>query len=125
MADDWLEDPALNEAPEVEPTQPTKTSGTQLLKELYWQRFERSTGNKLKFEILLTLLIAAYIVNIFIGRRTNDRLAKAWAKTFCLPGGVFDKNFALVGFGEHARPSKLIASLYMNGHASCRLRISF
>jgi len=43
-----------------------------------------------------------YIANIFWGRRVNAGVAKAWARQFCLPEGIFHKNFAQVGTGECA-----------------------
>ena len=53
----------------------------------------------LKKEMVALVCVAFYIINIFVGRRRNDKAALAWATAFCNPGCLLDRNFALLGPG--------------------------
>ena len=57
--------------------------------------------NDLKKEMVALVCIALYVMNIFVGRRRNDKAALAWATAFCNPGCLLDRNFALLGPGLH------------------------
>ena len=78
------------------PEPPRPVDLRQLLKELTVQQALRQFGR----EIGLTALVLVYIVVIFVGRRQNWEVQSAWRKAFCMTGGVFDRNFALVGTGQ-------------------------
>ncbi|GFH26111.1 uncharacterized protein HaLaN_24205, partial [Haematococcus lacustris] len=41
-----------------------------------------------------------FFINVLWGRRVNQSLADSWASTFAQPGGLFDKNFSLLGTGD-------------------------
>lgn len=72
-----------------------------------------------RVEIGILAFCIVYIVNIFIGRRANAGVAKAWAKEFLGSNGIFDRNFALVGTGntldQRSMPSScfLLPSLFL------------
>ncbi|KAI3426128.1 hypothetical protein D9Q98_008507 [Chlorella vulgaris] len=48
-------------------------------------------------EICTVAFLLAFLANIFIGRRRNEALAVAWTTELVAPGGVLDRNFALLG----------------------------
>lgn len=52
-----------------------------------------------RVEIGILAFCIVYIVNIFIGKRANGAIAKAWAKEFLGPDSILGRNFALVGTG--------------------------
>ena len=52
-------------------------------------------------EMALVVLLLVYLLNIFVGRRANTLVARAFVKAFCKEGGAIEKNFSLVGTGEH------------------------
>ena len=78
------------------PEPPRPVDLRQLLKELTVQQALRQFGK----EIGLTALVLVYIVVVFVGRRQNWEVQYAWRRAFCTTGGVFDRNFALVGTGQ-------------------------
>jgi len=82
------------------------------------------TARNFVMEMCILAFCAVYIANIFRGRHLNAKLAKAWAREFCLPEGIFHKNFALVGVGEGKPPlQKMSASefkLYCSGRRHCK-----
>ena len=87
---------ALEEKVTEVPEPPRPVDLRQLLKELTVQQALRQFGK----EIGLTALVFIYIVVIFVGRRRNWEVQYAWRRAFCTTGGVFDRNFALVGTGQ-------------------------
>ena len=116
LADDWAEEAVIEKpafVPETNTESPKGLSYKELIVEMYFKGWRGSTGAKLKVEILLILGIIAYTANIFIGRRKNDQIAQAWARAFCLPGGIVEKNFHMVGIGE-----SLIPQVWSVGSAS-------
>ncbi|KAL6753605.1 hypothetical protein V8C86DRAFT_2438365 [Haematococcus lacustris] len=46
------------------------------------------------------VLMVLFFINVLWGRRVNQSLADSWASTFAQPGGLFDKNFSLLGTGD-------------------------
>eukprot|EP00976_Prorocentrum_cordatum_P003263 63113-Prorocentrum_minimum.AAC.1 len=44
--------------------------------------------------------LVLFAINYLIGRRANNRVARRWAAAFAGPGGVFARNFALIGPGD-------------------------
>lgn len=74
---------------------PARIANLQLLKSA-WQQV---TWKQFTYEILLLAFCVVYVGNIIYGRQKNAELARAWGRAFCLPGGIFDRNFALVGTG--------------------------
>ena len=48
-------------------------------------------------EVIMGILLAWYIANIWIGRAKNTKVALAFANAFCSEGGLFDRNFSQVG----------------------------
>lgn len=79
----------------------------QSLKMALAETWEHATLQKLKIEVAILAFFVLYITNIITGRRRNSQLARAFGSTFCLPGGIFDRNFAQVGAGttSNTRPS--------------------
>ncbi|KAJ0976904.1 hypothetical protein J5N97_012378 [Dioscorea zingiberensis] len=52
-------------------------------------------------EIVCISFLIAFTLNYFIGRRENELIALAWASKFATKDSIFDKNFSLLGAGEH------------------------
>lgn len=48
-------------------------------------------------ELSAAVLVLLYVAIIVIGRRSNKRIAEAWARTFAMHGGIMDKNFSYTG----------------------------
>lgn len=48
-------------------------------------------------ELSAAALVLLYVAIIVIGRRSNKRIAEAWARTFAMHGGIMDKNFSYTG----------------------------
>ena len=61
--------------------------------------WESLTVRNFAIEMCILAFCAVYVANIFWGRLANARVAKAFARQFCLPDGIFQKNFSLVGAG--------------------------
>lgn len=79
-------------------------------------------------EMLLGAFLVAYAVNYFLGRRENERLALAWQQQFAAPGGVFEKNFSLLGTGDgggdedeplQIKEGQNVFKLYASGRRFC------
>lgn len=102
ISDDWGSEPteATQKNEPVISQIPQKTTPKQPSQQPPPIQWERTSWRQLKVEIAMIALIVIYFVNIFLGRRENDKIAKAFAQTFCSPGGVFDKNFTMVGIGR-------------------------
>lgn len=66
-----------------------------------------------------------YIANIFWGRRVNAGVAKAWARQFCLPEGIFHKNFAQVGTGGGKPPLQKESASEFKLYCSGRRHVKF
>lgn len=86
--------------------------------------WESLTVRSFALEMGILAFCVIYIVTVFVGGHINARLVKAWAREFCLPEGLFHKNFAVVGVGEGKPPlSKLGASefrLHCSGRKHCK-----
>lgn len=77
-------------------------------------------------EMLLAAFLAAYAANYVYGRRENERLALAWQRQFAEPGGVFEKNFSLLGTGDGGDDEPLqikegqnVFKMYASGRRFC------
>lgn len=82
--------------------QPKQVSPRTPLSKVLQQAWRQATWSQLTYEAAITAFAIVYIVNIVIGRRKNAQLARSWGQTFCLPGGVLDRNFAQIGTGKGA-----------------------
>ncbi|PWA76655.1 hypothetical protein CTI12_AA198100 [Artemisia annua] len=51
-------------------------------------------------EIFCLLFLVLFSVKYFVGKKTNESLALAWATKFATRGTIFDKNFSLLGVGD-------------------------
>ncbi len=45
-------------------------------------------------ELFGLLVVGLFIANLIAGKRVNEAMAIAWAKTFCGDGAVLDRNFS-------------------------------
>jgi hypothetical protein len=87
---------------------------------LHGRRFPRD----FKAEIALAVLAVVYAVNIYMGRKSNDEVALAWAAQFCDDGEVLDRNFSLLGTGNNSgevimRQSNNSFLFYASGRRFC------
>jgi hypothetical protein len=70
--------------------------------------------------------LLAFLVNMLIGRRRNERLALAWTAELVAPDGVLDRNFALLGPGDTAAGEVLLKDsmhsfkLWASGRRFCQ-----
>lgn len=78
-----------------------------------------------QMEIIFGIFLVAYCVNVWLGRRTNSKIALAWAQSFCGDGCVLDRNFAQIGVGDQQgsaileRVSNSDFKLYATGRRFC------
>lgn len=74
----------------------------------------RVTGFRIKYptnyvpEALVVFALVAFIVNFWLGKRFNSRMALAFTGWACKQGGVLQRNFELVGLGKTARKQILL-----------------
>ncbi|KAI7840816.1 hypothetical protein COHA_005462 [Chlorella ohadii] len=77
-------------------------------------------------EIVALSFLLAFLVNLVIGRRRNERLALAWTAELVAPDGVLDRNFALLGPGDTAAGEVLLKDsmhsfkLWASGRRFCQ-----
>lgn len=91
---------AKEKSTEAEPKLPSRPSAPKVpLADVLRQAWQRATWRQYVYELLILAFCVAYIANIIVGNRKNAALARAWGQEFCLPGGIFDRNFAQVGTG--------------------------
>ncbi|KAJ4966097.1 hypothetical protein NE237_017946 [Protea cynaroides] len=51
-------------------------------------------------EIVCISFLICFVINYFIGKRENEKIALAWAAKFATRDSIFDKNFSLLGTGD-------------------------
>eukprot|EP00892_Ulva_mutabilis_P011576 jgi/Ulvmu1/8791/UM048_0046.1 len=69
-------------------------------------------------EAFFLLLLIAYAINFWRGRKVNDAIVLDWASQFCKTGTLFDRNFALVGPGYNDDAEELVMK---NSHSEFQL----
>ena len=57
------------------------------------------------YEICILAGIVLYLVNMFIGARTNRQIANKWCMMFGIGNGILPQQFAHVGVGELSNPA--------------------
>lgn len=92
--------------------------------ELPW--YEALLAVKYLPEALVGILLIAYCSNIFLGKKANDSIALAFESTFCLEGGLLDRNFSQVGPRLSGEPDVMLResmnkySVYATGRRFCQ-----
>lgn len=77
------------------------------------------------FELAAVVCLLLYTINIFIGKKGNEKVAIAWAKAFATPNSILDKNFSLLGPGDTPnnellmRESNSTFKFYASGRRHC------
>lgn len=75
----------------------------------------------LRFEILAAAALVVYLMNLLWGRSQNIALAAEWTTTFATPGGVLDRNFAVVAGSQGlVKESQNQFKLYASGRRFCQ-----
>lgn len=102
----------------------TKTSShEEFLKPLMAKKaaptsFKLQTPETYYPEAFFLLLLIAYAINFWRGRRINDAIVFDWATQFCKSGTLLDRNFALVGPGYNDDGGELVMK---NSHSEFHL----
>jgi hypothetical protein len=52
------------------------------------------------FEAAFSVFLLLCVINVLIGRRSNEKLAQKWALQFAGPGSILENNFSLLGTGD-------------------------
>lgn len=63
-----------------------------VIQEPFWKRYVT--------EVVMVVVILLYGLMVILGKYRNDRIVKTWSATYLVPGGVYDRNFSLVGSGH-------------------------
>lgn len=76
-------------------------------------------------EFIVVVFLVFYGGNFLYGRAYNSCVAKKWSQQFASDGGVFDKNFSLIGSGEAdaepvMRESASLFKFYASGRRYCQ-----
>lgn len=76
-------------------------------------------------EMVAVAFLLLYGANLLYGRAYNNTIAHRWVKHFACEGGIFDKNFSLIGTGDSdseliMRESASIFKFYASGRRYCQ-----
>lgn len=93
----------------VKPLMAKKAAGTA---------FKLRTPETYYPEAFFLILLIAYAINFWRGRRINDAIVLDWASQFCKTGTLLDRNFALVGPGYNDDGEELVMK---NSHSEFQL----
>lgn len=97
LADEQADEGASTAAAAAEPAAPRRPPVIQLRPQDSWV-----------VEICALAFLAAFLVNLFVGRRRNEQLALAWTTELVAADGVLDRNFSLLGPGDTAAGEVLL-----------------
>mmetsp|Transcript_16388 Transcript_16388/g.35447 ORF Transcript_16388/g.35447 Transcript_16388/m.35447 type:complete len:430 (-) Transcript_16388:945-2234(-) len=89
-----------------------------------WSGSRSGKVENLYIEAVAGAVLVVYLLTALIGRRTNRRLGDAWAAEFAVPGGIFDRNFSLLGPGDSSeimiKESANVCKFYASGRRHCQ-----
>lgn len=60
------------------------------------------------FEAAFAVFLVLCVINVLIGRRSNEKIAQSWVQEFAGPGSILESNFSLLGSGDHGSARMLM-----------------